>query len=171
MGKYLDLLARPEPIQSYDINDIHDQTPHSGCAEQSSDNQQYGFGRKGRLCRTLTELERRCPDHIEPARWQQAIEDGRRFLAQWGEQAEALDWTARDLFGLHEVPTNPAPSYQRLSRYDQTGLLWLLQGCPVAELTEATATIRMPTGATLNYRRFNKPAYGPVGDSTDDFVA
>ena len=44
-----------------------------------------------------------------------------RFLAEWGEQAEALGWTARDLFGLHEVPANPHPTYQRLSRYDCTG--------------------------------------------------
>ena len=34
--------------------------------------------------------------------------------------AEALRWTARDLFGLHAVPDNPAPNYRRLSRYDET---------------------------------------------------
>jgi hypothetical protein len=31
----------------------------------------------------------------------------RRFLAKWGEQAEALGWTARDLFGLHEPLAQP----------------------------------------------------------------
>jgi hypothetical protein len=125
-------------------------------------------GPYGRVFSTLCE---RCPAHVEPARWQQALQDGRRFLAEWGEQAEALGWTARDLFGLHEVPTNPHPTYQRLSRYDCTGLIWLLQGCPVVALTEATAAIKMPTGNVTTYRKHNKPAYGPLGDSIDDFVA
>jgi hypothetical protein len=102
-------------------------------------------------------------------RWSLAIEDGRRFLVQWGEQAEALGWTPRDLFGLDEVPTNPHPSYRRLSRYDCTGLIWLLQRCPVVAITAATAAIRMPTGSIVTYRRHNKPAYGPLGDSLDDF--
>ena len=134
-------------------------------------NQPPTFGRISRFGRTLSELERRCPNHVDPARWQRAVEDGRRFLAQWGEQAEALGWTARDLFGLHDVPANPHPTYQRLSRYDCTGLIWLLQGCPVVALTEATAAIRMPTGNVTTYRKHNKPAFGPLGDSLDDFVA
>ena len=44
------------------------------------------------------------PDHVPIGRWQQAVEDGRWFLARWGKQAEALGWTARDLFGLHQPP-------------------------------------------------------------------
>src|SRR6516162_8969657 len=51
----------------------------------------------------------------------------RRFLAKWGEQAAALGWTPRDLFGLQKSPDQPHPSYRRLSRYDETGLIWLLQ--------------------------------------------
>jgi hypothetical protein len=54
--------------------------------------------------RVFEALEARCPDYIEPGRWQQAVEDGKRFLAQWGEQAAALGWTTQDLFGLHTVP-------------------------------------------------------------------
>jgi Protein of unknown function (DUF3987) len=86
-----------------------------------------------------------------------------------GEQAEAMGWTSRDLFGLHPPPDNPAPSYRRLSRYDHTGLIWLLAGRPVVALTEATAAIQNPTGNVTVYRRFNKPALGPVGDSLDYF--
>ena len=112
-----------------------------------------------------------CPNHVDPARWQCVVEDGRRFLAQWGEQADAMGWTARDMFGLHDVPANPHPTYQRLSRYDCTGLIWLLQGCPVVALTEATAAIRMPSGNVTTYRKHNKPAFGPLGNSLDDFVA
>jgi hypothetical protein len=90
-------------------------------------------------------------------------------VATWGEQAVALGWTPRDLFGLHKPPDQPHPSYRRLSRYDETGLIWLLQGRPVAALTAATAAIENPTGAITVYRRYDKPALGSVGDSLDDF--
>jgi hypothetical protein len=126
-----------------------------------------GFSNFGRC---LTALEAGNPEHVHVARWQQCVEDGRVFLATWGEQAEALGWTARDLFGLHTVPESPHPSYNRLSRYDETGLIWLLQGRPVVALTETTAAIQSPTGnITITiYRKHNKPALGPVGDSLDD---
>ena len=91
-------------------------------------------------------------------RWQQAVEEGRRFLATWGEPAERFGWTSADLFGLAPVPEQPHPSYRRLSRYDCTGLVWLLDGRPVVALTEATASVRHPTGSITTYRRFNKPA-------------
>jgi hypothetical protein len=118
--------------------------------------------------RVFEVLESGCPDLVPGACWQAAVEDGRRFLARWGEQAEAFGWTARDLFGLHTPPERPHPSYNRLSRYDETGLVWLLQGRPVVALTETTAAIQNPTGAITSYRRHNKPALGPVGDSLDD---
>ena len=123
----------------------------------------------GRLDRTYAALAARSPEHVPADRWQQAVQDGRRFLAKWGEQAAALGWTPRDLFGLHKPPDQPHPSYCRLSRYDETGLIWLLGGRPVVALTAATAAIENPTGAITVYRRYAKPALGPVGDSLDDF--
>jgi len=117
----------------------------------------------------MTALEADCPDLVPVDRWQLAVQDGRRFLARWGEQAEAFGWTARDLFGLHTSPAKQHPSYTRLSRYDETGLIWLLQGREVVALTEVTAAIHNPTGAIAVYRRHNKPTLGPVGDSLDDF--
>ena len=39
----------------------------------------------------------------------------------------------------------------------------------VVALTEATAAIQNATGAITVYRRHNKPALGPLGDSLDDF--
>jgi hypothetical protein len=54
------------------------------------------------------------------------------------EQAEALGWTAKHLFGLHKPPNRPHPSYSRLSRYDETGLIWLLGGREVVALTEGS---------------------------------
>jgi hypothetical protein len=118
--------------------------------------------------RTIAALESRRPDLVPVDRWRRAVEDGRCFLARWGEQVEALGWTAKDLFGLHQPPATPHPSYSRLSRYDEIGLIWLLQGRPVVALTEATAAIQSSTGAITIYRRHNKPALGPVGDSLDD---
>jgi hypothetical protein len=115
-------------------------------------------------------LERRCPDFVEAEHWQQAAEDGRRFLASWGEQAQAFGWTARDLFGLHTPPEQPAASYSRLSRYDETGLIWLLRKRPVIGLTGTTAAIQGAT-AVLVYRKLNKPALGSRGDGLGDIGA
>jgi hypothetical protein len=92
----------------------------------------------------FADLEARCPDRVDSDRWRQAIEDGRRFLAEWGEQATALGWTAADLFDLH--PTVP------LARYDCMGLVWLLRGRRVVALTDTAATIKTDTGA-VTYRR------------------
>jgi len=43
----------------------------------------------GALRNVFTVLEHRCPAHVEPDRWQQAVEDGRRFLAQWDARLDA----------------------------------------------------------------------------------
>jgi hypothetical protein len=169
MGKYLDLLKRPEgELGERDKSDQSD--GRSALVNPLAD-----FGRLCRfgrappaLAKALAALERRCPDRIGVADWQQAIADGRRLLAQWGEQAAALKWTESDLFGLHRVPDNPTPSYQRLARYDETGLVWLLRGRPVVALTAATAAIEHRAGVVTIYRKHQKPAFGPVGDSLDD---
>ena len=50
------------------------------------------------------------------------------------------------------------------------GLIWLLRGRPVVALTETVAAIQ-GTSAVLTYRKLNKPALGPVGDSLDDMGA
>jgi hypothetical protein len=53
-----------------------------------------------------------------------------------------------------------------LSRYDEAGLIWLLNGRPVVALTASEAAIREHSGAIVTYRKFNKPAPGPLGDMT-----
>lgn len=119
--------------------------------------------------RVLAALEARCPEHVDVPRWQQAVADARSFLSEWGEQAHALGWDSRDLFGLPTPPERPHPSYNRLSRYDATGLCWLLERREVVALTEDTASIRNPkTGTITTYRKHNKPALGPLSDSLDD---
>ncbi len=154
VGMYLDILRRAErPHRNYDKNDINDQRYTNACGVCGSHNQLDTFSRLCRFCRTLAELERCCPVYVDPADWLQASKDGRRFIAHWGEQAEALGWGPADLFGLHTPPEKPAPAYRRLSRYDETGLIWLLHGRPVIALTETIATILGPTGAKLIYQR------------------
>jgi hypothetical protein len=150
MGKYLDLARKPFAGTTNTTD--HDRSPPEAPL--------VVFGRIGRTCNVL---EQRCPDHVPAMRWQQAVEDGRRFLARWGKQAEALGWTARDLFGLQTPPAKPHPSYSRLSRYDETGLIWLLRGREVAALTETTASIRSAAGNITIYRKHNKPALGHPG--------
>jgi hypothetical protein len=161
MGKYLDILSSEVATKATKAT--------KGIPPVVEPQRFADFGRLNRFCRTLSALEARCPEIVPVARWQAAVEDGCRFVAQWGEQAEAMGWTARDLFGLFPVPVNPHPSFSRLSRYDHTGLIWLLQGCPVIALTEATAAIQNQSGAITIYRKHNKPGLGPTGDSLDDF--
>src|SRR6516225_8185347 len=110
-------------------------------------------------------LQLKPPALVPVERWRQCVEDGKRFLAAWGSQAEALGWTTADLFGLHTPPERPHPSYRRLSRYDCTGLIWLLEGRPVVALTEATASIKGTTVNITVYRKHNKPALGRNGAS------
>jgi hypothetical protein len=152
MGKYLDALkARSSSDQS------------------AKSDKSLPFGRLSRFSRTFRVLESCCPDHIPLDRWQQCVEDGRAFLGKWGTQAEALGWTSADLFGLHTLPEQPHPSYNRLSRYDYNGLCWLLQGRQVTVLTENAAMIENPsTRTTTLFRKNNRPALGPLGDSLDD---
>jgi hypothetical protein len=122
-----------------------------------------------RYRKTFAALQTKPPALVDVDRWRQCVEDGRRFLARWSSQAEALGWTTADLFGLHTPPDKPHPSYSRLSRYDCTGLVWLLEGRTVVGLTEATATIRNSvSGNVTTYRKHNRPALRPLGDSLDD---
>jgi hypothetical protein len=126
------------------------------------------LGTSGPYRDVLLALCSKRPELVEPVHWQQATRDAENFLPLWSDRAHALGWTARELFGLHSVPERPAANYQRLARYDETGLLWLLRGRPVVVLTETTAAIQGAT-AVLTYRKHNKPALRPIGDSLDDF--
>jgi hypothetical protein len=105
------------------------------------------------LVASLVALEHHRPDHIEAADWQHAVEDGRRFLAQWGAQAESLSWTEADIFGLPVVPEDPHPSWQRLARVGELGLVWLTRGRPVTSITAEKATIATPGGGALAFYR------------------
>jgi len=161
-------LSQPLGLGHWDGPDLGAGTTGTGSGTPAG---HFGTPFPERYGRVFRALEAGCPDLVPADRWQLAVDDGRAFLARWGDQAEALGWTARDLFGLHTPPDGPHPSYSRLSRYDETGLIWLLCGREVVALTEATAAIQSLTGAVTIYRRFHKPALGPVGHSLDDLEA
>ena len=116
----------------------------------------------------LAALRADCPAYVPEDRWRQAIADATAFISKRGAQAQALGWTARELFGLHTPPERPLAGYRRLARYDETGLVWLLRGRTVIALTETIAAIQGAT-AVLTYRKLNKPALVPLGDSLDEF--
>ena len=175
MSRYLDLARRGfcelakrenrEPVATAQRRNSSLQS----IAATNSPNSQFAHSQPP-FARVLAALESRCPEHVEPDRWLQATKDAKAFLGTWGEQALALGWSNRDLLGLHTPPEHPHPSYSRLSRYDETGLIWLLQGRPVSAITETTAAIENKnTGNVTVYRKHNKPGYGPVGDSLEDF--
>jgi hypothetical protein len=103
------------------------------------------------LVAALTTLERDRPDHIDAADWQHAVEDGRRFLVQWGEDAERLGWTAADIFGFPPVPESPHPSWRRMARIDQLGLIWLMHSRPVTSITAESVTIATPSGGSVAF--------------------
>jgi len=178
MGRFADLLDTTKSENALRPNDKNDISQTSVVSDVTTKTTKGGFGRLTRLVvprnsfsDALAELEARCPDYVQPERWQQCVADGRQFLATWGDRAAALGWSPSELFGLHQVPPHPAATYQRLSRYDATGLIWLLGGRRVIAMTDSSAAIETAGGGTLTYRRYNKPALGPLGDSLDDMEA
>jgi hypothetical protein len=132
---------------------------------ESSSNQPPGLHPYSKV---LFALQAGCPAGIDNTDWRQAITDFNAFLATWGQQAYVLGWTAGELLGLPPVPTRPAPSFRRLSRYDLTGLIWHVRGHPVVALTESSAAIQGTAGVVTVYRKYGKPALGPLGDSLDE---
>ena len=83
-----------------------------------------------------------------PARWDQLIQDGLRFINQWGDQAAFLGWTDEDLFGVHPS----APAY----RFDCMGLVLLIAGGRVSEFEAKGAILLSPGGSRLTYRRLSE---------------
>jgi len=91
---------------------------------------------------------------VPPSRWPQIQRDTRRLVeGGWTRRALTLGWTAADLFGCDQR----APWY----RLDRSGLVLLLDGHEVVELTSDEAVLRARTGSELRYRR-RPPAKPPV---------
>lgn len=91
------------------------------------------------------------PKGITAVRWRQFIQDAEHFMTDWAEKANALGWTAVDVFGLHPL----APAH----RADAAGLVWLLHGHEIAALSEGEAIIRI---SDSRKQTFHKRARGGV---------
>jgi hypothetical protein len=146
MGRLLEIFRRETERELSELSEIRTR-------KASASGPRTDLIRFLRFFRSFQELERRRPFYVDQDDWQQAVEDGRRFLATWGEQAERLGWTSKDVFGLAPVPEKPAANYRRLSRRDLTGLVWFLHGCPVIALTDTGASIRQRSGNVITYYR------------------
>lgn len=85
--------------------------------------------------------------NVPPGRWKIFVDDCGRFLDRWAGTADALGWTASELFGVG--CRNPVGAVHL------AGLLWLLRGADLIALTETVATIRLPSGAVQTYIRMD----------------
>jgi hypothetical protein len=80
------------------------------------------------------------------ARWATLRRDVNEFvIGPWSARAEALGWSELDLFGVHA--TRPT------IRVDQAGLVVLLDGCKIVELSANVAILETPGGSRQSYRR------------------
>ena len=80
------------------------------------------------------------------ARWATLRSDVDNFLASsWAAEAAQLGWSAPDLFGVHA--TRPSV------RVDQAGLIALLDGCKIVELSANGAILEIPGGTRQSFRR------------------
>jgi hypothetical protein len=91
---------------------------------------------------------------IPPHRWPRVQRDVVQLLeGGWLERALALGWTAADLFGCDRR----APWH----RLDRAGLVLLVGGHEIVELTPDVAALRTSTGSVLHHRR-RPPAQPPA---------
>jgi TubC N-terminal docking domain len=91
---------------------------------------------------------------VPPHRWPQIQRDTWRLVQRrWLHTALDLGWSTADLFGCDQQ----APWY----RLDRSGLVLLLGGHQIVELSSAMATLRTRTGSVLRFRR-RPPAEPPV---------
>jgi TubC N-terminal docking domain len=83
---------------------------------------------------------------IPPQRWPRVQRDAARLVEDgWAREALTLCWTAADLFGCDRR----APWH----RLDRAGLVLLISGHEIVQVTAHHAELRTTTGSVLRYRR------------------
>jgi TubC N-terminal docking domain len=83
---------------------------------------------------------------VPPNRWRQIQRDTRQLVERrWLHQALDHGWSAADLFGCDQR----APWH----RLDRSGLVLLMGGYEIVELSSDVATLRSRTGSVLRHRR------------------
>ena len=115
---------------------------------------EYGAGVPREWAEGFARLDMASPPRgLDQRRWRTLIDDGGRFLDQWGAEAARLGWSALDVFGVHPVAPN--------ARYDAMGLVLLINGGEVISIKSDRATIRARgSGSLLTYLR--RPSAGGV---------
>lgn len=84
-----------------------------------------------------------------PKRWRQLQIDVGLFVDEWAPRALQLGWSEMDLFGVHQAKS--------FARIDAMGLVPLLNGKSIIEMTESTAVMLGGPGVRLTYRRSPVP--------------
>jgi hypothetical protein len=64
---------------------------------------------------TFARLNHQKPMAVSDAQWSRALDDGGRFLDDWGAEAASMQWSAGELF---DIPREGKPG----------GILWQLKG-------------------------------------------
>jgi hypothetical protein len=95
------------------------------------------------------------PDAYSREDWATLIDDCGKFLDQWARQCSMLGWTMADLFQVHMS----APQI----RHDLKGLIPLLRGNRIIDITRDTATLETSTGARQTFTRKSPSPDGPKG--------
>lgn len=85
------------------------------------------------------------PSSIPRERWDEALQDASNLLDEFGALAAALGWRKLEVFGVH--PSRPHAAIS------MAGLIWLIQGGHINEITSTSARIRMRSGVIQTYYR------------------
>jgi hypothetical protein len=88
----------------------------------------------------------RPPGDVPLKRWRRFIDDCGRFLDEgWATRAIAIGWGPFDLFGCDRD--------RPFARVETAGLLWLLDGDKLADLSRGKAMIERASGTRQTYHR------------------
>ncbi len=104
-------------------------------------------------------LQSPSPPQISGDRWVRFKLDLSTFLPQWDQTAVDLGWTAVEIFGVHYLKPHARP--------DGMGLVFILHGDVVTEMTEIGATIMTKTRARHSYPRIPRPEMIPAWELFD----
>ncbi len=89
------------------------------------------------------------PEGWSTTRWHDLKNEVDSFIDDWGMRAAQLGWDGLDLFGV-----DIAKSYTRI---DRMGLVPLLHGKLIIELSHDAAALRTRSGALQKFRRSRRP--------------
>ena len=109
----------------------------------------------------------RCPEHVERADWQQAVADGRRFLAD-GASRPRRSVGRRGTCSGCPGPGQAGAELSAALPLQPNRLGLAIAGPAGGGSDRRHSGDREPERRGHVYRRHNKPALGPVGDSLDD---